>query len=114
VVKETDEGWLEVVPQLGSGTAAYETPVSRRTSLASRSPFDNVPNLPTPTRGQTTPDPAKYGSAEHRPASRQQSVVSDQPASAQGLVRMSKLPGEMVRVRAAIAAHVRGWRLKFP
>jgi hypothetical protein len=114
VVMETDEGWLKVVPQTGSGTAAHKTPGSRRGSLTFGSPFDNMPSLPTPTRGQTTPDPAKAGSAEHRPASRQQSVISDLPASAQGLVAMSKLPGEMVRVRAAVVAHLRHWRRKFP
>jgi hypothetical protein len=93
-----------------SGDATSETPESRRASGGS--PFVNMPTLATPTGGQTTPDPAKSGSAEHRPAPVPKFVAPDLPA--QGLTTMAKLPGEMVRIRAAVRAHIANWRVRFP
>jgi hypothetical protein len=100
--------------QCKSGDATSETPDSRRASgsVASGSPFVNMPTLATSTGGQTTPDPAKFGSAEHRPAPAPELVVPDLPA--QGLTTMAKLPGEMVRIRAAVRAHIANWKGSFP
>jgi hypothetical protein len=100
--------------QRKSGEGTSETPGSRRASgsVASGSPFVNMPTLATPTGGQTTPDPAKFGSAEHRPAPTPEFVVPDIPA--QGLTTMAKLPGEMVRIRAGVRAHIANWKASFP
>lgn len=50
--------------------------------------------------------------AEHHPSSVPSSVASDLPAP--GLVSMAKLPGEIVRIRAAVLAHLRQWQNSFP
>jgi hypothetical protein len=100
--------------QRKSGEGTSETPGSRRASgsVESGSPFVNMPTLATPTGGQTTPDPAKFGSAEYRPAPAPEVVVTDLPE--QGLATMAKLPGEMVRIRAAVRAHIINWKGSFP
>jgi hypothetical protein len=92
-------------------TTTQDTP-SRRLSLPTGSPFDNMPTIGTPVGQTGTSDPDKHGSAEHRPASIPRIAYMGTPVK--HLEDFSRLPAEMIRVRAAVLAHVRQWKTNFP
>ena len=95
-----------------SGTNTTRETPSRRPGLPAGSPFENMPKFATPASQTDTSDPGKGGSAEHRPASVPPITETDTPVK--HLEDFAKLPAEMVRVRAAVLAHVRQWKTTFP
>lgn len=114
VVEQDVNGHL-VVKRSSSATATQTPGDARRQSQGVGNPFVNMPTFQTPT-GQTAShqSPAKFGSAEHNPAPTPEDPFIDTPQAAAVSLLSSKLPAEMLRIRAAVSAHLRNWKEGFP
>jgi hypothetical protein len=126
VVVERDDGTLRVPQEDVPSTAQKAGSIAQTPELvrhpksqsAGASAFAKMPTFVTSAAmvGVNT-DPGKFGSSEHRPAPVPATPVVDTPtpaANASSSIASVSLTAEMIRIHAAVLAHLREWRSNFP